>query len=229
MSRRLLSTLVCSLAMIAFRVEAADLATLHEKPPQAISHPAPSEQEQKIRQALHQRTDVAFSDTPLTDAVKFLASEHQINVVMDVAALQDEGVDPSSPLNLELSGITVRSALRLMLKPLQLTCIIEDEVLKITTEAKADEALVTRVYPVRDLASDGEELASVLEAVKAGCDPLSWNEELARTITGVAKSRSLVIRQTQKVHEEIEGLLRDLRAANTGADNGDPAPDRRVN
>ncbi|HET6426473.1 MAG TPA: hypothetical protein VFG20_22460 [Planctomycetaceae bacterium] len=229
MSRLVLSALVCSLAMIASRVEAADLATPQEKLPKVASHPAPSETEQKIRQSLNQRTEVAFSETPLTDALKFLASQHQLNMVMDSAALQDEGVDPGSPISMELSGISFRSTLRLMLKPLQLTYIVEDEVLKITTEAKADEALVTRVYPVRDLASDGEELASVLEAVKAGCDPLSWNEELARTITGVAKSRSLVIRQTQKVHDEIEGLLRDLRAANAGADNGDPAPDRRVN
>jgi hypothetical protein len=50
-----------------------------------------------------------------------------------------------------MKGITLRSALRLLLQPLGLTYIIEDEVMKITTQAKADEKTSTRVYPVGDL------------------------------------------------------------------------------
>ncbi len=107
--------------------------------------------EQRIEAALSERTELAFTDTPLTDAIDFLRDVHQISIIIDNAALQDEGVDPSSPINLELSGITFRSALKLMLSPLLLTYVIEDEVMKITTIAKADEVLTTRVYPVADL------------------------------------------------------------------------------
>ena len=107
--------------------------------------------EQRLEAALAERTDLAFTDTPLTDAIDFLEDVHGISIIIDTAALQDEGVDPSSPVNIELSGITLRSALKLMLTPLQLTYVIEDEVMKITTQAKADEVLTTRVYPVADL------------------------------------------------------------------------------
>lgn len=107
--------------------------------------------EQRLEAALAERTELAFTDTPLTDAIDFLEDVHGISIIIDNAALQDEGVDPSSPVNLELSGITLRSALKLMLGPLLLTYVIEDEVMKITTQAKADEVLSTRVYPVADL------------------------------------------------------------------------------
>jgi len=41
--------------------------------------------------------------------------------------------------------------LKLLLEPVQLTYVIEDEVMKITTASKAGEKLQTRVYPVADL------------------------------------------------------------------------------
>jgi hypothetical protein len=55
------------------------------------------------------------------------------------------------PINRTLSGITLRSAMKIILEPLGLTYIIEDEVMKITTIIAADEKLSSRVYPVGDL------------------------------------------------------------------------------
>ncbi|MDA0590319.1 MAG: hypothetical protein O3C17_20145, partial [Planctomycetota bacterium] len=52
---------------------------------------------------------------------------------------------------LVLSGITLRSGLKILLKDLNLTYVIEDEVMKITTVDLANERLSTRVYPVGDL------------------------------------------------------------------------------
>jgi hypothetical protein len=57
-------------------------------------------------------------------------------------------------------------------------------------------------------------LDSVIEAVQAGCDQAGWNTTSNKSITGVKKSRSMVIRQTQRVHDEIEALLQNLREAN---------------
>lgn len=107
--------------------------------------------EERIEQALNERTEVSFIDTPLTDALEFLSDYHSIEIWINQAALQEEGVDPSKPVNLELSGITLRSCLRLLLEPELLTYVIEDEVMKITTQVKADESLSVRVYPVADL------------------------------------------------------------------------------
>ena len=50
-----------------------------------------------------------------------------------------------------MKGISLRSALRLILEEFDLTYVVQDEVLKITSKEKADEILTTRVYPVADL------------------------------------------------------------------------------
>ncbi|HUE71967.1 MAG TPA: hypothetical protein VMP01_13860, partial [Pirellulaceae bacterium] len=48
-------------------------------------------------------------------------------------------------------GISLRSALRIMLGELKLTYVIRDEVMQITTPEDAENQLVTKVYPVGDL------------------------------------------------------------------------------
>lgn len=205
--------LLCLFGLMIIPSIAADPLKSESVGVPVVSFPRISPVEEKIRRALEERTEVAFTDTPLVDALDFLRDLHQFSIIVDVAALQGEGVDSSSPVNLELSGITLRSAMRIMLRPLQLTYVIEDEVMKITTEAKANESLATRVYPVPDLATDGEELESIVDAIQAGCGTNRWEAKLGLTITGVTKSRSLVIRQTQAMHEEIEALLKNLRDA----------------
>ncbi|QDT65004.1 vWA domain-containing protein [Calycomorphotria hydatis] len=110
-----------------------------------------SPNEERIRAALEEQTRVEFPNTPLRDAIEFLADYHNITILIDESALLQEGIDSDVEIDLVLDGITLRSAMRLMLKPLNLTYIIEDEVMKITTQTIADETLSTRVYPVGDL------------------------------------------------------------------------------
>ena len=110
-----------------------------------------SPNEKRIQQALKDSTEVAFTDMALKDALDYLEDLHRIEIIIDEVALTDEGIVKDQPVNLVLSGITLRSALRLLLEPLGLTYVIEDEVMKITTQTKADEKMSTRVYPVADL------------------------------------------------------------------------------
>jgi hypothetical protein len=107
--------------------------------------------EEKIRSALSKPTTVEFLDLPLEDCITFLKEYHNINIWIDRATLTDEGVALDQPITLKLGGVTLRSVLKLLLEPAQLTYVIEDEVMKITTSTKAGEKLQTRVYPVGDL------------------------------------------------------------------------------
>jgi hypothetical protein len=107
--------------------------------------------EEKIRRSLSKPTTVEFLDLPLEDCITFLKEYHNINIWLDKATLADEGVALDQPVTLNLAGVTLRSVLKLLLEPMQLTYVIEDEVMKITTSAKAGEKLTTRVYPVGDL------------------------------------------------------------------------------
>ncbi len=109
--------------------------------------------EKAILKALKQQTSVDFQETPLKDVVEYLSDTHHIPIVLDAAGLKDAGVDPELPVTRRLSGISLQSALQIMLDELQLKWTIHNEVLMITSPQKAesDEYMYTKVYDVADL------------------------------------------------------------------------------
>lgn len=110
-----------------------------------------SPNEQRILKALSEETEVDFVDMPLKEAIDFLKNYHDIQIWADEVKLTDAGIGIDTPVTLQLTKITLRSALKLLLEPQGLTYVIEDEVMKITTIEEADLKLSVRVYPVADL------------------------------------------------------------------------------
>ena len=107
--------------------------------------------EQRIAAELKAPTDLQFIETPLTDVVETLKDYHDIEIQIDQRALDDVEVPLDTGITKDLKGISLRSALRLILRELDLTYVIEDDVLLITTPEEAETWLGTRVYPVADL------------------------------------------------------------------------------
>ena len=128
----------------------ADL-TLRRKKFASVELARKGNAEQKIAAALNDDTRLEFIETPLEDVVAFLRDQHGIPIEIDKKALDNVGVGTDTPVTRNLKGISLRSALRLILKDLGLTYIIRDEVLLITSSEEAEKELVTRVYPVGDL------------------------------------------------------------------------------
>ena len=116
-----------------------------------LSHRSPVEK--KIEEALKQPTQFEFVETPLKDVVDYLKDLHKIEIQLDVAALKEVGVEDNTPITKNLRGISLRSALKLLLDELQLKYVIHNEVLLITSPAKAEseEYLTAEVYPMPDL------------------------------------------------------------------------------
>ena len=109
--------------------------------------------EKKIEEALKRPTQIEFVETPLKDVVEYLKDLHHIEIQLDSAALKEAGVDESTPVTKNLKGISLRSALKLLLGELQLKYVIHNEVLLITSAAKAEsgEYMTTKVYPMADV------------------------------------------------------------------------------
>ncbi|QDU62898.1 Type II secretion system protein D precursor [Planctomycetes bacterium Pan216] len=128
-----------------------DLTTLRAKYRDAVDLTEKSEATRRIEQALKQPIDIDFQDTTLRDAVEFLQDSTGVNIVLDQNGLDILGLDPDVPVTLSLQGVSLKSALRLILKPMELTFLIQDEVLLITDAQETGSELVTRVYPVADL------------------------------------------------------------------------------
>ncbi len=107
--------------------------------------------ELKIRGELDKPTQMEFIETPLQDVVDFLKDYHHIEIQLDRKALDDAAIGSDTPVTRNIHGVSLKSALRLMLGEMGLTYVIDNEVLLITTREVADQKLATKVYPVADL------------------------------------------------------------------------------
>ncbi|MEZ5941035.1 MAG: RNA polymerase sigma factor [Planctomycetaceae bacterium] len=177
----------------------------------------------RIHNALKEETSLEFPGNPLSDVIQYTAQIHNIPILIDESALAEEAIDTDVEVELVLQGVTLQSALEIMLADVggtKLDYVIENEVMKITTRIAADETYETRVYDVRALdLDDPEVLVHVLTNTTSG----AWVQ--AGTGEGaISYSKgSFIIRQTQRVHREIETLLNNM--AKQAASKNYPVPD----
>jgi hypothetical protein len=118
--------------------------------------------------------------------------------------------------------VSLQSGLNLLLRPLDLTWTIQDEVLLITTPEEAELALIVKVYDVHDLVrcrdKSGEEWAdydTLIEVIKTTVKPETWDDVGGAGSVAPAPFRGvemLVISQIYEVHQKIERLLEQFRA-----------------
>ena len=180
--------------------------------------------EQRIQAALEEDTRLEFIEVPLGDLVEFLKDHHGINIEMDSRALDDVGIGTDVPITRNLKGISLRSALQLILDNLDLTYIIKHEVLMITTTEVADAHVESHVYSLHRLGDvDSEELAKVIQntirpdtwrtGASSDKSPSSGGVKAPKTPRRAAIEAlpgCLVITQSQHAHEEITDLLIQL-------------------
>ena len=84
-----------------------------------------------------------FQQRPLAEVIKYLGKIAQVPMYLDPKGMAAEGVSSDTPVTIDLSqDISLKSALKLILEPLRLTYMINDEVLKITSEDMRHGAVV---------------------------------------------------------------------------------------
>jgi hypothetical protein len=111
----------------------------------------PGPGEEKINKALRETTSIDFQNMPLADAIDYLKDKHGIEIQLDNKNLSLVAISSAVPVTCKARGITLASALRLVLNDLDLSWIVHNDVLLITTKEQADSVMSTRIYPVGDL------------------------------------------------------------------------------
>jgi hypothetical protein len=169
--------------------------------------------EQALAGPLHS-TGLDYTDQPLQDVVTQLADEYGMPIQLDKTALEEAGIGTDSKVSMTLHNISLRSALKLMLRTFQLTWIIQDEVLRITTKESAEKDLDTCVYNVQGLVDDSDP-KSVKALIDVICSCVA-TDTWAVNGGGQAEVRPLpsgllVISQTPPVQEEVFTLLDKIR------------------
>ena len=108
--------------------------------------------ELEIQKKLSTPVRVNFEDTPLSEVIEQLSQLTDINIYLDPRGLSQEGWNSDTTVSLPLEReVSLESALNLILEPLHLTHMIDDEVLKITSEQLRDGEVYPEVYNVADL------------------------------------------------------------------------------
>ncbi len=205
--------IVCSILLASFA-----LVTAEEPSTIGVDtgdSPIVRESANRIEKTLKEAVNVDLTDSPLEEVLDGLEKAHRISIWLDKQALQDEGVATDQQVTLVKSSITLQTALLLILEPLGLTTVNQDGVLKVTTQAKADESMTTRIYPVADLVNTptaGESYTTLIVVFQQNTSG-KWVDidQEGGSVTAFPNAQALVVRQTQKIHRQIEGILTALR------------------
>lgn len=178
-----------------------------------------TDEEKEIAERLQKKISVELIHEPLDKALREIFREADINIVLDESGLEEEGITSKTPVSIVLNGVRADSALKLILEPMHLVHVIDDEVLKITSARRAGGPRTVETYPVGDLvesqSSDGEtplSLNALSKLIVSTVQPNSWSEVGGwGVIQAYEVNSTLVIRNTKDVHEQILRLLELLR------------------
>ncbi len=187
--------------------------------------------------ALSEKVDFNFENTPLRQVADDVSKSCGIECRLDGPRLKECGWSPENPVSMHVSGITLRSALELIVGQLELTWIAEDGGLLITTPDEAEKRLALKVHRVDDLVvfrDQNDRLWDdyywLIEAIRCAVMPDTWVDSGGGpgwiTSGTLAGSRLLIVCNTDRVHEAVDRLLVELREVRAQA-SPDGRPPRR--
>jgi len=186
---------------------------------------------------LRQRITLSLDGAPLPQALRQLAQQLQTNIVLDEESIRKAGIDMGTPVSIHVQVPERASAvLKLILQPFRLGYTVEGRSIRVTTPENVETTLYVRVYSVGDLltpavgeTSRGKDQAadanagplpqkprhdfrSLIALITGTVEPLSWDGVGGPGRIEPFEARSsLVITQTQPIHEQIADLLDELR------------------
>ena len=136
-------------------------------------------------------------------------------LILDEQALEDAGLDKECKIDARAKNLPLGIALRTNLSNVngtELTVVVEDGAIKVTSQEKACEKYETVRYNVGSLGITGDRLHEFVALLKIETTgPWDDDEPGTGTISVYPYGNSLIVRQTPWVHREILELLRDLR------------------
>jgi len=175
-----------------------------------------TEKEKAIMRALESTIEVDYSKNTFEEVIGHLRKALKVEIATDGPGLREASVNDETPVSLRMRA-SGRTVLKRFLSDLNLTYVIRDETILITSRERAREMTTVRTYYIGDLVSvvDIRLPAAVTQAMmidnvnrliqtlQSRVDPQSWrsnNPDASGAIAFDPVSMSLVVRQTAEVH-----------------------------
>lgn len=207
----------CGAAMLAPLFGEVSLSAYPDREAEAVD---------RIELALQQPVSFRVVDMPLVELMSRLSDKLNITIVL-TKKIEDAGVQADQPVSRDVSNISAEAFLALVLGDLNLTTMVTDEVLKVTTieDAQSPENMVTRIYPVADLldyfrlpAAEGGGVCAdfdpLIDMLTSTLEPDAWQDVGGPgSINGHDNSRTLIVSQRRDIHQKLAGTLTTLRRA----------------
>jgi len=179
-----------------------------------------TEREKSIMRSLESPITLDLKNRPFTEVMQQLSTGMKLPIVLDKSALTELEVDSNTVVNLKVDGVSTRTAIRTILNNMGLAYVIRNETILVTTQSKAKEMTVTRVYYLGDLIRgvgpfggapvwgpqldelQAQENARVIvDTIQNSIDPNSWKLNGGPgTIVYHAPTGSLIIKGSAEVH-----------------------------
>ena len=172
--------------------------------------PKLSDAETKIRAALEQKTSFSFVEAPLLECIERIADDHGIPILLHKPALEEIGLTPDLPVTLSVREVSLRSSLRLMLTDFDLTYVVRNEVVMITTEEFAAQSLRTEIYDIPEALVPKADM--IVKVVTGTVEPDSW-EAVGGPSSIYVLDHLFVVSAPERAHDRFVEFLAKLRDA----------------
>lgn len=170
------------------------------------------------------KAPVKHKEQPFHEVMNALQEAYNLPIVIDLAALEEVAITPETKVTVDLRNISLRSALKMILKQpdlTDLTFIVDDEILLITTKEVADQQYKVVVYRVDDLilnypqvpgGNEQSPYSSLVQMITRCVATDTWTANgSGEGEIQLIQPGLLVVSQTYGAHEQLRKLLFRLR------------------
>ncbi|MEX2287001.1 MAG: hypothetical protein WD648_07930 [Planctomycetaceae bacterium] len=168
----------------------------------------PVVEDAEIRRSLQRKLSVNYSDTPLRDAIVALAKQTNVPFWLDEKSILEAGGDPQELITHRGVDETLYAVLMRILTPPNLSYLVDQGEIVVTTSARAFEKRAVVVYDVADLTPPGGDMGRLLDML-ADIMPGPWGNEQASAESPFAGV--VAVRTSEVSQQDIARLLEDLR------------------
>ncbi len=169
-----------------------------------------TQSDERNRASFDDETTQTFIQTPLEQAIQTIAKTHDIPIIIDRRALEEIGLTPDTPVNIDLRNVSLRSFMRLMLRDLQLTYMFTNDVVIITTPEVVEQNLVVRMHSIPPTLSNASE--KIIKAMQTTVQADAW-ETAGGPATAAAVDHVIVVSGTESLHVAVDDFIFKLKVA----------------
>lgn len=187
---------------------------------------------ERIDAALDTVVDMHFEAASLSEVASKIADQFMITVLLDIGGLDLAGVGREDEVSFTANNVRLRSGLNRLCRDLDLTYLIIDDSLILTSTEAAGENLVTGVYDVTEMIVDvaqnsivvssdsrrdaDERMENLEVLISTSIAPESWEENggtSSYAFTPVPSGQYFIsISQTEACHQKIRELLQKIES-----------------